>query len=186
LGDLSKICLVIPTIRDIDWTRLKHVPEEVNIKVMWDKEKAPKINTERKNVEFYSHSDVPQSLVNIVSKGSAACVNYVSLQAYKEGFDKILFTHDDCVVPEDWVSEYDRILGSEQKVEHVTSDNGWYNTFESLNVNGFQRGYPHLLRDGLEHTTKEMKDSKKIMAHMGFWSNHLDLDGIGKNATNST
>jgi len=55
MSDLSKICVVIPTIRDIQWDRLENIPEEVSIKVMWDKKQTPKVNTSRKSVEFYSN-----------------------------------------------------------------------------------------------------------------------------------
>lgn len=172
----EEICVCIPIINKINWDYLKEIPEEVHIKVMLDSSRIPEKNTDRANVDFYSHRNHNYSFI---PKGTAACVNFASLKAFEEGFKKIIFTHDDCRPEPGFIEKYDTLLGNRPEIDHVSTERGWFNPLIFLGLKAYQRGYPHLERSSKTILIKKQK-SKRIVANMGLWTGIPDLDGVDK------
>lgn len=93
---------------------------------------------------------------------SSACKNFGTWLAYHRGFDPIIVIDSDCIVPPDFVGKHIEQL-------FMRAGEGWSNPLDGTGY--FSRGYPYHLR-GLQK-----------WAHMGLWTNELDLygtDRIGK------
>ena len=92
---------------------------------------------------------------------SSACKNFGTWKAYQEGYDVIIVIDSDCIVPNGFVKEHLRAL--EQK------GRGWDNPLSNTSL--YSRGFPYSKRE------------LPILAHMGLWTNCLDLygtDRVGK------
>lgn len=90
---------------------------------------------------------------------SSACKNFGTWIAYHRGFDPIIVIDSDCIIPPDFVGKH-----IEQLFMHAGQ--GWSNPLEGTGL--YSRGYPYQMR-GLQK-----------WAHMGLWTNELDLYGTDR------
>ncbi len=86
---------------------------------------------------------------------SAACKNFGTWIAYRDGFDVIIVIDSDCVVPKDFVKEH---LEAIEK-----TGNGWTNPLHGSEW--YSRGFPYTQR------------ALEKWCHMGLWTETLDLYG---------
>ena len=92
---------------------------------------------------------------------SAACKNFGTWLAYKQGYDVIIVIDSDCIVNEGFVQEHLIALS--------TKGIGWLNPLRGTGF--YSRGFPY------------SKRSQEKWCHMGLWTNELDLygtDRVGK------
>ena len=95
---------------------------------------------------------------------SSACKQFGLWLAYKRGYKKVIVIDSDCIVPERFVELHSSLLES-----GGTACGGWGNPLAGTYL--YSRGYPYSQRNW------------KMGAHMGLWTNELDLygtDRVGK------
>lgn len=89
---------------------------------------------------------------------SSACKQFGLWKAYKDGYDVVIVIDSDCVVPKGFVAEHIAALAlPAEGWENPLADSGW-----------FSRGFPYSQR------------ALKKWAHMGLWTEMLDLYGTDR------
>ena len=161
---MSKIYLVIPTIRNLNF--LKSWSDKLSdchlIVVEDNDEKTVKIpNNKFKSVSHYTHSDIDKDFGKnswIISRKNAGIRSYGFWKAYKNGADIIITIDDDCY-PEDndFVKRHTDNLS-------LKAPHKWYKTYPNSKWM-YTRGFPYSIRGG----------APVVLSH-GLWSGALDLD----------
>jgi len=185
---------VVPCNRSLTKEFLRPISKDVQIYVVNDNtEDVPIDNDSGKNIRRMREIDQDSFFENeyhrskFFTRRSSGCRNVGILQAWKDGADIIINMDDDIIVQEDYVSEYERILGGEKEIlaETVQSNKKWFNTIGSSDF--FARGIPY--EDRIEYTWDYTNACEmKPRVHMGIWYNVLDYNGIDKiaNTINGT
>lgn len=161
---MSKVFLVIPTIRNLDFLKeWKKEFENCHLIIVEDNGEKT-VNS--KNLKFSSithltHSDIENDLGKkswIFSRKNAGIRSYGFWKAYQKGADIIITIDDDCYPAEkDFVKKH--ISNLDFKVPY-----GWINTYPNPDYL-FTRGFPYSVRNKIP-----------VMISHGLWSGSLDLD----------
>lgn len=177
--DISKWCLVIPSIRNINLEFIKYLPTEIDIIVVDDSD--GNISPNRENMRVFDYATQKKIMgadYDLIPHKTAACRNFGFYLAWREGYEIILTIDDDCILPDDFVEGY-ALLGKEVELDTQQCE-GWYNTIDMLNTDQklFARGYPYEERYQKEISTS--KTCAKVVCNHGLWRRYLDFNGIDK------
>lgn len=162
----TKVSLVIPTIRDLNFLKAWGSEfKNCDLIVVEDHEEIEVHipSTKFLTIEHYTRNDIDKEFGEeswIFSRKNAGIRSYGFWKAYKKGADVIVTLDDDCYpVNSGFISQH---------LENLTSRHlaGWIYTYPDPKWN-FTRGIPYSVRDKI----------RSVISH-GLWSGAIDLDGV--------
>ena len=182
--NLSRTALVIPTIRNISPDILAHVPRDMVLIIVEDREDG-QVRVDHPNVLAFSYAERKRywraNTDRLIARASSACRTFGYFVAWKEGFQYVLTLDDDCYARSDyWTSWWFNLPDPDCALSgSYSSNNGWINTLHILQKTGFARGLPFDNRDCLVKYDGGIK-GEQIVAQVGLWSGCLDVCAVDK------
>jgi hypothetical protein len=104
------------------------------------------------------------------------------LRAYEFGADVVITIDDDNLVGDDDFVGAHCSVGTEIEHTEVRADGGWFNVCQLLEERSgmtfFHRGYPHSMRQTLDH--KSRRTTAKVVVNAGLWLGDPDVDAVAR------
>ncbi|MAE72020.1 MAG: hypothetical protein CME06_16325 [Gemmatimonadetes bacterium] len=181
-SDPGRVCLVIPSVREVREDYLRHVPAEVDLIVVEDRAHG-RIVPFRPNMKVFDHQSQDRIMGadrDLIPRGGAACRNFGFYLAWREEYKVILTLDDDCIVPSGYLQAHG---GLGRHIDLPTeSCAGWYNTIAALDLppSRYARGYPY--EERFEKRIQRRMTQGRVVCNHGLWSRHLDFNAVDRYA----
>ena len=185
---MKSVAVVIPSIRNLNPEYVKNINRDIADIILVDDTEEQSLDGDYLHLKYRDQDrDFPDGAWKGIWKRKTAGVrNYGIWWAWKSGYQYILTTDDDCIIPEGWVESYVRYLGDRYTYPRgITSNRPWFNTVFSSTF--YARGFPYEYRPGYRGKFMVNAELTEIpLLHFGLWSKVLDLNAIDKLSPNYT
>lgn len=141
--------------------------------------------TPRDQLNLFENQD---SITSLVRWDCIQRRNFAGYRALQKGATVVVYLDDDNLIQDSTYFEH-HLEALTQPIEHgIQSSTGYFNIMQTAVGNGlsnrtFPRGYPFEIRREAQEEAKVVRDSARVAANAGLWTEEADIDAVTRIAS---